>query len=66
MPPHPKRKHSSGRRDRRRSQDALSAENLVACANCGTMILRHTVCLNCGHYRGREVLEIKKEDKKKS
>jgi large subunit ribosomal protein L32 len=66
MPPQPKRKHSSGRRDRRRAHDALSTPNLVACANCGTMILSHTVCPNCGHYKGREVIEIKKEDKKKA
>jgi large subunit ribosomal protein L32 len=65
MPPQPKRKLSKGRRDRRRSHDALEAPNLVACTNCGTMILSHTVCPNCGFYKGREVVEIKKEDKKK-
>ncbi len=66
MPPHPKRKHSQGRRDRRRAHDALEAANLVACPNCGTMILPHVVCPNCGQYKGREVIEIKKKDKKKS
>jgi len=65
MPPHPKRKHSKGRRDRRRAHDALETANLVACSNCGTMIQPHIVCPNCGHYKGREVFEIKKEDKKK-
>jgi len=64
MPPHPKRKHSKGRRDRRRSQDALVAHNLVACSNCGSMRLPHIVCPNCGFYEGREVIEIKKEKKK--
>jgi large subunit ribosomal protein L32 len=66
MPPHPKRKHSQGRRDRRRAHDALDLEsaNLVACGNCGTMILPHVVCPNCGHYKGREVIEIKKKEKK--
>jgi ribosomal protein L32 len=29
------------------------------------MRLPHTVCPNCGHYQGREVVEIEKEDKKK-
>jgi large subunit ribosomal protein L32 len=64
MPPHPKRKLSKGRRDRRRSQDALQARNLVACSNCGSMRLPHKVCSNCGFYDGREVVEIKKEKKK--
>lgn len=63
MTPHPKRKHSKGRRDRRRAHDALLGHNLVACSNCGSMRLPHTVCPNCGHYQGREVVEIKKEKK---
>lgn len=62
MPPHPKRKHSSGRRDRRRAHDALEANNLVACSNCGEMRLSHSVCPNCGHYKGREV--VSNEEKK--
>ena len=51
------------RRDRRRSQDALQARNLITCSNCGSMRLPHTVCSNCGFYGGREVIEIKKEKK---
>jgi large subunit ribosomal protein L32 len=65
MPPHPKRKHSQGRRDRRRSQDAIEASNLVQCSNCGEMRLPHTVCPNCGHYKGREVINTEEEKKKK-
>jgi large subunit ribosomal protein L32 len=65
MPPQPKRKLSKGRRDRRRAHDALEAANLVACNNCGTMILPHIVCPNCGFYKGREVIAVKKADKKK-
>ena len=64
MPPHPKRKHSKGRRNNRRAHDALQPRNLTACANCGSMRLPHTVCSNCGFYEGREVVEIKKEKKK--
>ena len=64
MTPHPKRKHSKGRRDRRRSQDALSALTLIACDNCGSMRMHHTVCPKCGFYNGREVIPAKKEKKK--
>ncbi len=63
MPPHPKRKHSQGRRDRRRAHDALTPTDLVQCSNCGEMRLPHNVCPNCGHYKGREV--VSKEEKKK-
>jgi large subunit ribosomal protein L32 len=65
MGPLPKRKLSKGRRDRRRSQDALTANNLVQCSNCGEMRLSHTVCPKCGHYQGREVVTVEKEEKKK-
>lgn len=65
MVPQPKRKLSKGRRDRRRSQDALQSMNLVQCSNCGEMRLPHTVCPNCGHYEGREVISAGKEEKKK-
>jgi large subunit ribosomal protein L32 len=64
MPPQPKRKHSKGRRDRRRAQDALQATNLVQCSNCGEMRLPHTVCPSCGHYQKREVIAGDKEKKK--
>jgi large subunit ribosomal protein L32 len=64
MAPQPKRKHSKGRRDRRRAHDAIEAKNLVACSNCGSMRLSHTVCPKCGFYGTREVIEIKKAKKK--
>jgi len=66
MPPHPKRKHSKGRRDRRRAHDALVARNISACKNCGSMCLPHTVCSNCGFYNDREAMEVKKEKKSAS
>jgi large subunit ribosomal protein L32 len=65
MVPQPKRKLSKGRRDRRRSHDAMVATNLVQCSQCGEMRLPHTVCPNCGYYQGREIINMKKEEKKK-
>ena len=61
MPPLPKRKTSKGRRDRRRAHDALEHNNLVQCTNCGEMRLPHRVCPNCGHYKGREVINVERE-----
>jgi large subunit ribosomal protein L32 len=61
MPPHPKRKHTSGRRDRRRAHHALSEKSLVQCNNCGEMRLSHHVCPSCGHYKGREVITVKED-----
>ncbi len=59
MTPLPKRKISKGRRDRRRAHDALKARNLTTCSNCDAARLPHTVCPECGFYRGREVVEVK-------
>jgi large subunit ribosomal protein L32 len=61
MTPLPKRKISKGRRDRRRTHDALKARNLVSCPNCGDMRLPHHVCPNCGYYKGREVVDVDRE-----
>lgn len=61
MPPLPKRKHSKGRRDRRRAHDALETRSLVTCTNCGERHQAHYMCPSCGHYAGREVVEIKKD-----
>ena len=61
MTPQPKRKISPGRRDRRRAHDALKSPNLVSCSNCGEMRLPHTVCPNCGFYKGREVINLKEK-----
>ncbi|HEY58071.1 MAG TPA: 50S ribosomal protein L32 [Anaerolineae bacterium] len=61
MPPVPKRKVSRARRDKRRAHHALKALHLVQCSNCGEMRLPHTVCPNCGFYKGREVVEVERK-----
>ena len=61
MTPLPKRKISKGRRDRRRAHDFLTPRGLTTCSNCGSMRLPHTVCPECGFYKGREVIEVKSE-----
>lgn len=62
MTPLPKRRTSSGRRDRRRANDALKARNFVICSNCGETRLPHRVCPNCGHYQGREILDVTEKE----
>ncbi|MEW6567086.1 MAG: 50S ribosomal protein L32 [Chloroflexota bacterium] len=61
MPPLPKRKHSKGRRNRRRAHDALNPRQLITCPNCGEKTLPHRVCPSCGHYAGKEVIEVERE-----
>ena len=64
MTPLPKRRVSSARRDRRRANDFLTPKNLTQCPNCGEMCLPHTVCPSCGYYKGREVINVEKPEKK--
>lgn len=33
----------------------------MACANCGDYTLPHHVCPSCGHYKGKQVMEIKEK-----
>ncbi len=43
---------------------------LTLCSKCKSRVLPYTVCQNCGHYKGREVIDIlgkltKKEKKQR-
>ncbi|OGZ97128.1 MAG: 50S ribosomal protein L32 [Candidatus Sungbacteria bacterium RIFCSPLOWO2_02_FULL_51_17] len=63
-------RHTKGKRNRVRSHHALTLKALGRCAHCNAAISSHRVCPNCGHYKGREVVNVfarldKKERKKK-
>lgn len=63
----PKRRHSAARGRKRRTHWKIKATSLIACPQCKQLKLAHKVCLVCGYYDGRQVIEIKiKEKKKKS
>ena len=53
----PKVKLSKSKKGRRRSHLALHLVNLQPCQNCKRPRLQHTICPNCGHYAGREVIK---------
>ena len=55
--PNPKRRHSTARRDRRRSHDALTPTGNSRCPQCQEARLPHRVCPRCGHYKGKAVTE---------
>ncbi|MCD8208999.1 MAG: 50S ribosomal protein L32 [Bacteroidales bacterium] len=56
---HPKHKISKARRDKRRNHYVATVPTLGTCSNCGSTVLYHRVCPECGYYRGRQI--IKKE-----
>jgi large subunit ribosomal protein L32 len=66
----PARHHTKSRRNKGRAHMALRPLNLVACPQCGTAILPHRICRNCGYYKGRQIVDVlahldKKERKKR-
>jgi large subunit ribosomal protein L32 len=59
----PKRRQSKARRNSRRANhDRIGMPTFGGCRNCGAQVRPHTVCGDCGHYRGREVIEIAKAE----
>ena len=63
-------RHTRAHRNNRRAHHALTGAGLVACSECGVMKMKHQVCLQCGTYKGRTVLDVhakinKKEEKRK-
>jgi len=57
----PKRKISKARRDKRRTHYKLLLPTYTTCPQCQETKLPHAVCLNCGHYNGQKILEIKEK-----
>lgn len=53
----PKKKISTSRRNQRRSHDRLGPAVYEECANCGELKRPHHVCLSCGQYNDRDVME---------
>ena len=67
MPQEPKKRHSRARQGKRRAAIKLTVRKTVLCSNCQTPVLPHTICKNCGFYKGREVIDVaKKKERKKN
>ena len=66
----PKQRKTKSRRNQRRMHIFIKKPTLIKCSKCGKPSLSHAVCLNCGYYKNREVVDVmkkldKKEKKKK-
>ncbi len=58
----PKKKMSKSRTRMRRAHQALAVTNRSPCPQCGAPREPHRVCAECGHYRGRQIFEVEKEE----
>jgi len=54
----PKKKTSKARSGRRKAENTRKhAPTLAVCPKCKESALPHTICKNCGTYRGKQILE---------
>jgi large subunit ribosomal protein L32 len=57
----PKFRISKSRGRKRRTHWKIEPEKLTTCSWCGEPKRPHHVCLSCGTYRGKQILEIEEE-----
>lgn len=51
-------RHTRAHTANRRSHHALKAPTLAICSNCGAKHRPHHMCLDCGFYKGRMVVDM--------
>jgi large subunit ribosomal protein L32 len=66
----PKQGHTRAKVGKSRMHKYIEPVRLNICPKCKKPVLSHTVCLNCGYYKGQEVINVlakltKKEKKVK-
>ena len=54
----PKKKTSKSKQGMRRSHDSLGTPSYTECSQCHEMVRPHHVCMHCGYYKGKEVMEV--------
>ncbi len=64
----PKQGHTRAKVGKSRMHKYIKPVHLNICPKCKKPVLSHTVCLNCGFYKGNEVINVlanlTKKDKK--
>lgn len=58
-------RHTRAHTANRRSHHALKAANLAKCSNCGEAHRPHHMCLSCGFYNGRQVMDLTSDKAKR-
>lgn len=58
-------RHTRSHTANRRSHHALKAPTLSVCGHCGASHRPHHMCLSCGYYNGRQVMDLTTEKTKR-
>ncbi len=61
----PKKRLTSARSGARRSHIKAKKISLANCPKCQAKIRPHHVCLNCGYYKGQDILKLEEKAKAK-
>ena len=66
----PKHRHTKSKRNKVRMHLYIRPAVLALCKKCKSKVLPHTVCQNCGYYKGQEIINVlgkltKKEKKQR-
>ncbi|RJQ53343.1 MAG: 50S ribosomal protein L32 [Nitrospiraceae bacterium] len=56
--PNPTSRHSKARRDKRRANWKIQLPGVSVCPECREPRLPHRVCMSCGSYNGKKILEV--------
>ncbi len=59
-------RHTRAHTGNRRSHHALEAVTLAVCTNCGAKHRPHHMCLDCGFYKGRQVMDLAAQKDKRT
>ena len=54
----PKKRTGHSAQGKRRSNWKATKPETAKCPNCGATVLAHTVCMACGQYKGRVVVDV--------
>lgn len=58
-------RHTRAHSANRRSHHGLTDETLTTCTHCGASRRQHHMCLSCGYYNGRQVIDLASEKAKR-
>ena len=61
----PKKRRSKSRKRTHRSLWKIDVPTMSLCKECGEMHVTHRVCMACGYYKGRPVIQIKQKESTK-
>lgn len=59
-------RHNRSQVRQRRSHHSLTAAQITVCSNCGENRRPHHMCLSCGYYRGRQVIDLATQKKNRA